>query len=165
VTSPLGRYGSDARSGTEPDLVTVRLLAAPVLVWQRATEHHDELMRELSLLSLSSDRPELPTRLLELVDVLGGQYGAASARPDKERDAAVAAGLDRVDLTYEVPRELAGQAQRMRQLLEEAEQFCQTHLLTLAQPEVQARFARWYIDQFVRQSAGEPAQPWEGPWD
>jgi hypothetical protein len=26
-------------------------------------------------------------------------------------------------------------------------------------------FARWYLDEFRRQIAGEPPQPWAGPLD
>ncbi|MCU1596239.1 MAG: ATP-binding region ATPase domain protein [Frankiales bacterium] len=161
MTSPLGRYASEGND----TLVTVRLLQAPLRIWQRATEHHDEIMRELSLLALSPPHRELPERLRELVDVLGNQYGAAGARPDVERDEAMATGLDRVDLTYEVPRSSAASAQRMRDLLDEAEEYCRAFLLTLAQPEEQAAFSRWYIDQFVQQCAGHPPSPWPGPWD
>jgi hypothetical protein len=161
MTSPLGRYAADAHD--QP--VTIRLLAAPLALWQRAAEHHDELMREMALLALSPTRPELPTRLLELVDVLGRQYGAAGVRPDDEWDAAVAAGLDRIDLTYEVPRSVASSAQRMRDLLDEAEEYCRTDLLTMEQAPVQAAFSRWYIDQFVHQANGQPPVPWPGPWD
>jgi hypothetical protein len=161
MTSPLGRYADAA----DDEPVMVRLLEAPLKVWQRATEHHDELMREMALLALAPEPPELPTRLLQLVDVLGRRYGAAGSRPDAERDAAMAAGLDRIDLTYEVPRSLASNALAMRMLLDEAEEFCKTDLLTLEQQPVEAAFSRWYIDQFVQQSAGLPAVPWPGPWD
>lgn len=161
MTSPLGRYADDAHDG----LVTVQLLDAPVRLWQRAAEHHDELMREMALLALSDTRPELPRRLLELVDVLGRQYGAAGGRPDEDRDAALAAGLDRADFRFAVPVSTAASARRLRDLLDEAEEFCRTDLLTLAQPPEQAEFARWYIEQFVVQCAGGPATPWPGPWD
>jgi hypothetical protein len=161
MTSPLGRYAGDAHDAP----VTVRLLAAPLKIWQRAAEHHDELMREMALLALSPTPPELPTRLLQLVDLLGRQYGAAGARPDDAREQAMAAGLDRLDLSYEVPRGIAADAQRMRDLLDEVENYCQTDLLTLEQSPVQAAFSRWYIDQFVQQAAGRPAVPWPGPWD
>jgi hypothetical protein len=161
MTSPLGRYASDEGDA----LVAVLLLDAPLRVWQRAAEHHDELMREMALLALSESTHELPTRLLELVDLLGRQYGAAGGRPDDERDVAMAAGLDRIDLTYEVPASSGASAQRLRDLLDEAEEYCQNDLLTLAQPRVQADFARWYIDQIVQQCAGRPPTPWPGPWD
>ena len=161
MSNPLGRYAADAAD----DVVTVQLLAAPLKVWRRAKEHHDELMREMALLALSRGEQELPSRLLELVDVLGRQYGAAGGKPDAERDAAMAAGLDRIDLTYQIPRSATSDAARMRALLDEAEAYCEVELLTLAQPEVQARFSRWYMDQFVSQAAGEPPTPWPGPWD
>lgn len=161
MTSPLGRYAGDVHDAT----VTIRLLDAPLRLWQRAAEHHDELMREMALLALSPRTSAMSTRLLELVDVLGNQYGAASWRPDTERDAAVDAGLDRVDLTYEVPRSSAAAATHMRVLLDEAEDFCRSELLTLAQPPVLADFSRWYVEQFVQQADGKPAQPWPGPWD
>jgi hypothetical protein len=161
MDSPLGRFGDD-----DPDeMVTVQLLQAPLLLWQRTAEHHDELMRELALLALSPPRPELPSRLLELVDVLGRRYGAAGSRPDAERDAGVAAGLDRLDLSFVVPRSSGAAAQRMRTLLEEVERYCGSDLLTVAQPPVQVDFARWYSDQFVDQCAGAGPAPWPGPWD
>ncbi len=161
--SPLGRFAGDAHDS----LVTVRLLEAPLRVWQRASEHHDDLMRELTLLALSpatAAAPTLPERLVKLVDVLGRQYGAAVARPDGERDVALARGLDRLDLTYKVPRSAGDAARRMRALLDEAEEYCRTDLLTVAQPQVQVDFARWYTDQFVQQCSGGPPTPWPGPW-
>ncbi|MGB8651990.1 MAG: hypothetical protein WCD35_15160 [Mycobacteriales bacterium] len=164
MTSPLGRYASEAHD----ELVTVVLLDAPLRVWQRATEHHDDLMREMALLALDPATPgrDLPHRLLELIDVMGRQYGAATARPDTERDAALAAGLDRVDLRYEVPRSAGQAAQHLRDLLDEIEEFCRAEmLLTLAQPPVEAAFARWYVEQFTVQTQGGEPVPWPGPWD
>jgi hypothetical protein len=159
--SPLGRYARDA-----PDaLVTVVLLDAPLKLWHRAAEHHDELMREMALLALAPDPPALPQRLTELVQVLGQQYGAAGNRPDDDRDQALAAGRDRMDLTYQVPRSLGPDAASMRALLDEAEEYCRSELLTLAQPKEQADFSRWYIEEFVRQTQGEAPTPWPGPWD
>lgn len=145
--------------------MTVALQDAPLRVWQRATEHHDDLMRELSLLALSDTPPELPHRLLELVDVFGNRYGAAGARNDAEKEAALAAGRDRVTLTYAITPAQAAEAVRVRALLEEVEAFCATHLLTTGQSETEARFARWYVDQFAQQAAGAAPEPWSGPWD
>jgi len=159
--SPLGRFAS-ASSDT---LVTVLLRDVPLQIWQRAAEHHDELMREMALLALAEDAPELPQRLTELVNLLGQQYGAATARPDDAREEALAAGLDRIDLSYEVPQSAGADAAKMRAILDEAEEYCRDVLLTLAQPQVQSDFARWYVNEFVRQCAGEAPEPWPGPWD
>ena len=161
MESPLGRYAGD----DSVTRVTVVLRDVPLLLWKRAAEHHDELMREMALLALAPEPPELPKRLTELVQVLGQQYGAAGARPDDAREEALAQGLDRIDLTYEVPRSAGADGLRMRQLLDEAEEYCKTELLTLQQPHVQADFGRWYIDEFVRQCEGLPPEPWPGPWD
>jgi len=157
--SPLGRYAGDVHD----TLVTVVLLDTPLKLWQRAAEHHDELMREMALLALAPDPPALPKRLTELVQVLGQQYGAAGNRPEEAEDA-LAAGRDRMDLTYEVPRSAGADAAHMRALLDEAEEYCRDLLLTLAQPPEQAEFARWWIEEFVRQTAGEPPRAWPGPW-
>jgi hypothetical protein len=38
-------------------------------------------------------------------------------------------------------------------------------MLALGRSDVQKRFAAWYLQEFRRQVAGEPAQPWDGPYD
>lgn len=161
MASPLGRYAADV-----PDaLVSVVLLDAPLRVWQRATEHHDELMREMALLALAPDPPVLPQRLTELVQLLGRTYGAAGTRPDDDREQALAQGRDRLDLRFEAPRSLGADATRFRALLDEVEQYCRAELLTLAQSEVEAAFSHWYIEEIVRQTDGQPPRAWPGPWD
>ena len=163
--SPLGRYAGKVSDTDTATTVSVVLLDVPLRVWQRASEHHDELMREMALLALAPDPPVLPQRLTELVQLLGQTYGAAGARPDDDREAALAQGRDRLDLRYEVPRSAGADAARFRALLDEAEEYCRSELLTLAQSEVEGAFSRWYIDEFVRQTSGEPPRAWPGPWD
>src|SRR5947209_3219008 len=88
--SPLGRYDPDAADG----LYEIRLLNVPVRILVAGREHHDDVMREFAMLALAEnmDAAHTPTRLLELVDVLGRRYAAAAARPDSEVDAAIARG-------------------------------------------------------------------------
>lgn len=162
MANPLGRYGEDLHDGEE--CATVVLIDAPLVLWQRATEHHDELMREMALLALADDRPELPRRLLQLIDLLGATYGAAGDRTDLERHEALERGEDRATLTFLVPVSQGPRALEMRTLLEEAEEYCRTELLTLQQPEAEAAFSRWYVEQFARQCLGGPPEPWPGPW-
>ena len=163
MANPLGRYGQE--TDDEQEYATVVLVDAPLVIWQRATEHHDELMREMALLALAKDRPELPNRLLQLVDVLGSTYGAAGDRyDDLDRHEALARGEDRATLTFSVPLSQGPRALQMRALLDEADEYCRTHLLTLQQPPVEAAFARWYVEQFARQCAGGDPEPWPGPW-
>ncbi|HET6908473.1 MAG TPA: hypothetical protein VFH54_03975 [Mycobacteriales bacterium] len=162
--SPLGRYDTD----TEDALFEVRLVSLPVQVLAMSREQHDELMREFAMLALdeSLSTEHVPARLLELVDVLGRRYGAVSARPDEEIDAAIARGDKSIDLVYHVPAHVTEAADALEQLMSEADSFCRDQqMLALARTPLQERFARWYLDQFRRQIAGRPPEPWAGPFD
>ena len=83
--SPLGRYDVTADTG----LFEVRLLNVPLRLLAASREHHDEVMREFAMLALDEGLGShpVPTRMLELIDILGRRYGAASERPDAEVDA------------------------------------------------------------------------------
>jgi hypothetical protein len=108
----------------------------------------------------------VPTRLIELTQILGVQYGGAAARPDEEVDAALARGDETIDLTYVVPAHVVDGANTLSALMAEADEFCRTEqLLTLARSSVLFDFAEWYIGEFRRQVAGEQPQPWTGPLD
>lgn len=163
--SPLGRYDDDP---TQDDLHEVHLLGLPVRVLIAARERHDELMREFALLALGgpTGRPDLPARLLELIEVLGVRYGHAAARPDELIDAAIARGEDRIDVSYPVPAHVVDAADKLDALMREADEFCKSEqLLTLARSEVMVQFADWYVGEFRRQVAGLPPHPWAGPLD
>jgi hypothetical protein len=163
--SPLGRYES---SHDEQDLHEVKLLGLPVRVMLAGRERHDELLRELALLALGgpAGRPQLPDRLVELIEVLGVRYGNAADRPDEEVDAAFAEGLDTVDLIYVVPAHVVEAADTLDALMAEADEFCRSeHLLTTPRSQVVVDFSRWYLEEFRRQIAGQPPMPWSGPLD
>jgi hypothetical protein len=162
--SPLGRY--DSRRD-EHDLHEVRLLGLPVRLMLASRERHDELMREFALLALGGPgRSDVPARLVELIQILGVRYGGATARPDEVVDQAAARGDSTVDLTYVVPAHVVEAADVLDALMAEADEFCRAEqLLTLARDETMVAFAAWYLDQFRRQIAGEPPEPWRGPLD
>ena len=160
--SPLGRYDVTADTG----LFEVRLLNVPLRLLAASREHHDEVMREFAMLALDEGLGShpVPTRMLELIDILGRRYGAASERPDAEVDAALARGDISIDLVYHVPDHVTEAAAQLEALMAEADEFCrQRQMLALARPPLQVQFARWYLDEFRRQIAGEPPQPWDGP--
>jgi hypothetical protein len=162
--SPLGRYDTDADGG----LFEVRLLNVPLRLLAASREHHDEVMREFAMLALDENlvNDHAPARLLELVDILGRRYGAASARPDAEVDAALERGSTTIDLVYHVPHHVADAAAQLEALMAEADEFCQRQqMLALARPALQVTFAQWYLDEFKRQIAGEPARAWDGPFE
>jgi hypothetical protein len=163
--SPLGRYDESA---TDDTLHEVSLLNVPVRLYAAVRERHDELMREFALLALGgpSGRTDVPSRLLELVDILGVRYGAAAARPDEKLDAALANGQATIDLHYTVPAHVVDAADALEGLMAEADEFCRSEqLLTLARDPLQRRLAEWYLEEFRRQVDGEPPRPWDGPVD
>lgn len=160
---PLGRY--DAVSDSD-ELHEVRLLRLPLAVMVAGRDHHDEVMREFALMALDERlaRDHVPVRLLELVDVLGRRYGAATQRPDEEIEAALERGDSTIDVSFHVPAHVVDAADQLEALLSEADDFCRdAQLLTLARSQLVIDFAHWYLDEFRRQVKGEPPRPWDGP--
>lgn len=164
--SPWGRYAPE----DDGELVTVRLLGTPVKLWCRATELHDELLREFSLIDYgleegATKRDELPARLVQLVHDLRARYGGSRQRDDATRQAALARGDLTMDLTYKVPAGIREAVQALGSLMAEADEYCRSdsYLLTLAPDESVVAFRRWYVEEFVRQVDGLPPRPWAGP--
>jgi len=162
----LGRYTAGAPPGEES--VSVELLNFPLQLFAAARERHDELMREFALLALApdleADRRALPARLAQLVELLGRRYAAAGVRIDSSRDAAVARGELAMDLTYQVPRSAGAEMASLHDLIVEADAYCRDEqLLTLAPDAEQKSFRDWFLQEFVRQLAGEPPRRWDGP--
>ena len=86
----------------------VRVLRAPVRLWDRAAQHTAELMREFALLRIGRDsgttRHEVPQALLLLlVADLRARYAGISSNQEAELQAAVDAGEHSRDFTYQVP--------------------------------------------------------------
>ena len=148
----------------EPDfssLVEVRLLALPVPLWAKSSEHSDELFREFALIA-SDSAVTVPKRLLDLIDTLNKTYGATSADQRVQMDEAAASGQESLDLTYQVPAAVGDACVALNDLLDEADTFCREgqHLLTLTTPPELVRFRRWYLGEFVSQVAGADPVPW-----
>src|SRR3954462_10404392 len=159
--SPLGRYDVDAHGG----LHEVHLLGVPLRLLAASREHHDEVMREFAMIALdeSFDSRQIPSRFIELIATPARRYGAASARPDAEVDAALQRGDNTIDLVYHVPEHVTDAAQQLDGLVNATDEvFRQQHMLTLARPQLLIDFARWYLDEFTRQVAGQPPRAWDG---
>jgi hypothetical protein len=162
--SPFGRYDDSSGDNTMHE---VRLLNMPVRLLADGRQHHDELMHEFAVLAVSlEDRASVPARMLAMIDMLGTRYGRAADRPDTLVDEAIARGDDTIDLTYQVPAHVVDAADALERMMDEADEFCRNEqMLTLGRSEVQKRFAKWYLEEFRRQVAGESPQPWDGPYD
>lgn len=146
---------------------TIEILQAPVRLWDRSTTHTAELMREFALLTIGSESGttrHVPDRLLGVVADLRARYAGISARQAEQVERAVTAGELTLDVSYQVPPCVAEACQTLQDLLDEADEFCArgTALMTLVSPPDQQEFRRWYLQEFIRQSAGQPPTPWTG---
>ncbi len=136
----------------------------PVDLWQRAREHTDELMREFALILSqpgSSDH-DVPRRLTALIAELSRDYGGFGEANAQLLEQASDAGMSRVDLVYDFPPDAGPAIAHLNDLMDEADEYCRRgqHLLTLATPADQVAFRRWFLDEFVRQTQGQPPIPW-----
>ena len=150
--------------GQSPELMTVRLLGMPALVFQAYRGWYAEIRRELRLLAFAhgADYP-IAMELAELT--LQVEQERRTAQGIEKLDAAIQAGLDRVDLEYHAPRSAAETMTRLADLLDEVDDFCREHrLLTMAASPQQVRLRRWYTGEFARQAAGLPPLPWPGSY-
>lgn len=147
-------------------MLTVRLIGVPVDLQQRAQQHSEGLMRELTLIAEQLHQHEavgeLPVRLVMLVDRLSQQYAGLSEEQEQQLEEAFASGAETVDLTYRLPPSAAPAARDLGQMLDEADEYCREgrHLLTLATPPDLLAYRRWFLSQFTEQAAGRPPVPW-----
>ena len=152
-------------------MITVRVLDLPMDVFDRAHQASEELMREFTLIAAGLARgvdgpdsaPRLPARLVSIVQMLSEGYGPFTGAQDEQLAVAVRAGLPRLDeVVYEVPASAADAARTLGEMLDEADEYCRAgrHLLTLATPPELVTFRRWFLGEFERQAAGEPAMTW-----
>lgn len=159
--------GSPAGPETAAEVVTVRLLNAPLGLWDEAEQYYAELVRELALVVVAAGRPDsapVPERLLELGRNLTTRFAAARAAPHPERDAGHRDGREHVDVTCRVPLEAGADIAELGRLLREADELCRREMLmTLAAPPQIWAFNYWYVEQFVDQTAGAAPRPWSGP--
>ena len=147
----------------DAEIVPVRVLGTPVALWARSRERHEGLLRELSLMALERDgEPDpVPTRLMAFGEDLRRRYGAMTGPASEQLDAAAEAGVETLDVEFEVPRSARAMAENYIEILEEVDAYCRDgDLLTLApSPEI-VTFRTWFLGEFARQLRGEPPLPW-----
>ena len=146
-------------------LVTVKLLGLPIDIHARSSEHSDELMREFTYIRAQSEDPDrktVPAKLLDLVDELTGRYAGFTAGSQAELEEAIRTGKDAIDLEYVVPPDVAAACIHLGELLDAADEYCREGevLLTLATPDDLVAYRCWFLEEFVRQAAGEAPRPW-----
>ncbi len=144
----------------------ILLLGYPVRLGALQQQHHDEIVREFQLLSMS--RPEsrsgVPGRLLELVDLLTSRFAAEIAEPQRLRDQALASGVAQVDLRYPVRPGMREAVLAWETMMREVDDYCRRGtLLALAAPAGAVALREWSLGEFLRQLDGQPPTPWSGP--
>jgi hypothetical protein len=144
------------------------MLQLPVQVWAASQEHHDELLREFTLMSAGledrdGEAPPVPVRLLRLVEQLTARFAGSSDEQRGRLFAAAARGEEVIDeLEFALPEAAGPACVELAQLLDEADEYCRAgrHLLTLSTPDELRVFRSWYLGQVRDQLAGRPPEPW-----
>ncbi|HYO38897.1 MAG TPA: ATP-binding protein [Nocardioidaceae bacterium] len=142
--------------------VTISLLGMPAQVFAHMRLQYEELRRELRLLALSHGT-EYPfaQRLAELTTRVERERHHSSGAD--RLSAAITHGVDRVDVVYDVPASSPATMARLRDVLDEADEFCREQQLLVAPPTPQMVALRsWYLGEFERQGRGEDPLPWTG---
>ena len=140
-------------------LVEVSLLELPVRLHLQASQHLDELRRELTY--VAAEPGSAPVRLGQLSARIDAEFGAFTDGPRRELQAAVAAGRAAVDVSFTLPPHAGEAAAAANAMLDEVEVYCREGgLLALAAaPDVLA-YRRWFFSEFTTQCAGEAPCPW-----
>jgi anti-anti-sigma factor len=144
-------------------LVHVRLLGLPLDLHREVAEHAEALRREFALITATEgDTALLPARLLAINDELRSRFGAFAATSAAELERALNEGRAEIDLHFNVPFEAGAGATSLRELYDEADEYCRAgeHLLTLATPPEGVLYRRWFCGEFASQTAGAEPLPW-----
>jgi anti-anti-sigma factor len=154
--------GIDRVTDVAGDLIEVKLIGLPVDRHQRAVAHQDALQREFDIIRTHLDAGAVPQRLAALMDELRTRFGGLTDQPNAELAAAVDRGDQFIDLRYHVPAAVGPALDRLMDIFDEADSFCRdgSALLTLATPAEAVTYRRWFLGQFVEQTAGRPPTPW-----
>lgn len=145
-------------------VLTVELREVPIELRNRAAAHIDALQREFELIVRQDQRVEpheVPARLGAVIQALRDRFAGAGDLASEVLAAADRDGASSVDLTYEVPMEMAEASRQLLQLLAEADDYCrQGDMMTLASPPDIVAFREWALGEFSRQCEGHEPLPW-----
>jgi len=148
------------RQDGEP--LRIRIRDLPVAPWARFRQRFFELGRELRMLSFAHGH-DYPVAQ-ELTEVFLQVEQERRLMDGREKlDAALAQGLERVDLDLLVPSTMPATMGRLLKALERADEFCrEQRLLVLTASRQQKELVRWWCEEFARQAEGKEPTPWTG---
>ena len=161
IGSITGLTTPDAEPLPEHGVMPVHVLGVPPRSYQHFQHHFRELRREVRLLAFAhAEAYPLAKTLSDHFRAL--EPGLRASLGASEIDDAVRTGQPTQDLHLSVPAETADGIPRLLELLDLADSFCQQEqLLALARTPEQLYFQRWFLGEFVRQSAGEAPLSWD----
>lgn len=158
------RRGSDARPPSvgpgevtaTPDAlpegwVLVRLSGCPVQLSLRQDQHLDELVRELTLISVGGSSPEA-AELADRLEAILRAPAHARAAGRRQSQAALERGESTVDVEMAMPRAFGAEVRRLHAAVHEADVLCDDRrLLTLSSsPEIR-NFRDWMTEEITAQ--------------
>lgn len=170
--APASEPGPATHHGAEGDAahdlpegwVVVTLAGCPVDLSLRQDQHLDELVRELTLMSVDKDNPESGRLARRLEAILRAPAHARSAGR-RQAQAALARGERLVDVEMAMPREFSREVQRLDEAVREADVLCEEQrLLTLASPADIREFRAWMTAEIVGQVQQEAAPTTWDEW-
>lgn len=141
---------------------TLHLLSFPVELFSHLRVHFNELGRELRLLALTN--PERYPLAVEFAEVfLRVEHERRQVLGLDALERAMAAGIDVIDLRYEIPASSVDTMERIGDLLDQVyDSLAEESLLVIRPPEELLELQHWYLGEFVRQGRGEAPTPWRG---
>lgn len=156
----------DTMGAEEPELPTdgtveVALLGVDIDLFTSLEQQYSELRRELRLLSLAhGDAYPLAGDLSATFRAFEAQFPTGMAANTLRDNAGRAT---HIDMSVPMRPEAATTFTTMAEMFDLADSFCRAErLLSLQRTPRQREFHLWLLMEFVRQLAGEPAQPWRG---
>ena len=152
-----------------PEPRTAVLRDFPLRLWAEQNEYSASLLREFALLLIGERSGEMraaaPGRLLELADTFSARFGPLLAAVNEERQAALDAGLDRLDSRLPLVPGTPGLLEDVRAVLEDVDAFCRGgELLMLPRSPELVALATWTRTELVAQYEGGEPTPWPGPF-
>jgi hypothetical protein len=141
----------------------VRLLRLPVADYLRLEAHHDAMLREFALLSISAadGGAGAPRRIAELSRELEQRFGSIRGEVGNAVRRAAEAGEPMVDVAFAASREQVENSEALLELLEEADEFCRSGaMLTIPTPPALVALRRWLVmDVSAQVRRGSPPSP------
>lgn len=161
---------ADERRWRVTDVVgTAMLKDFPLRVWARSRQHTDEVIREFTLM-LEGERSgqtnlEAPKALVELADLVMTRFGSMRDEVNSAREAALAAGEDRMDSEVALVPGLPTVLSQIRTVMQMVDEYCRTgDLLTLEREEDDRLLLDWTLSELIAQYEGREPTAWPGPF-